>query len=166
MSGYFTGMAKAKKSTIKTKKTKTSVVDALRQVLADSYALMGQTHICHWNVEGPSFFALHAAFEEQYTELFTAVDDIAERIRALGSYSPGGLGNLSKLAGMKELGEKEKANTMVKHLATLHSKLIKDAGIARDLAGDSNDKETEDMMIARIEVHQKTLWMLESYLKT
>jgi starvation-inducible DNA-binding protein len=158
-------MAKAKKTSRKSTPKTTSVVDALKQVLADSYALMGQTHLCHWNVEGPSFFALHAAFEEQYTELFTAVDDIAERIRALGAYSPGGLANLAKLSGMKELKENTKANDMVKHLATLHHKLIKDAATARDLAGDSNDKETEDMMIARIEVHQKTVWMLESYLK-
>lgn len=165
----FLTMAKAKKTSRKTaRKTaskKPSVVDALKQVLADSYALMGQTHLCHWNVEGPSFFALHAAFEEQYTELFTAVDDIAERIRALGAYSPGGLANLAKMADTKELKENEKAENMVKHLASLHAKLIKDAAEARDLAGDTNDKETEDMMIARIEVHQKTSWMLESFLK-
>jgi starvation-inducible DNA-binding protein len=158
-------MAKAKKTSRKSTSKNASVVDALKQVLADSYALMGQTHLCHWNVEGPSFFALHAAFEEQYTELFTAVDDIAERIRALGAYAPGGLANLAKLSGMKELKENEKADTMVKHLASLHGKLITDAATARDLAGDSNDKETEDMMIARIEVHQKTVWMLDSYLK-
>jgi starvation-inducible DNA-binding protein len=158
-------MAKAKKTPRKSTSSKLTVVDALKQVLADSYALMGQTHLCHWNVEGPGFFALHAAFEEQYTELFTAVDDIAERIRALGAYSPGGLANLAKLSGMKEIKGDEKADAMVKHLTVLHTKLIKDAGAARDLAGDSNDKETEDMMIGRIEVHQKTVWMLESYLK-
>lgn len=159
-------MAKTKKPRKKAATAKTgSVNDALRQVLADSYALMGQTHLCHWNVEGPSFFALHTAFEDQYTELFEAVDEIAERIRALGSYAPGGLGNLAELAGMKELGEKVKDATMVKHLADLHHKLIADACVARDLAGDQNDKETEDMMIARIEVHQKTVWMLESFLK-
>lgn len=158
-------MAKTKKTPKRAVKTKTSVVDALRQVLADSYALMGQGHLCHWNVEGPSFFALHMAFEQQYTELFTAVDEIAERIRALGSYAPGGLGNLAMLADMRELGEKTSATKMVQHLATLHSKLIKDAMAARDLAGDAEDKETEDLMIGRIEVHQKTLWMLESYLK-
>lgn len=158
-------MAKAKKTTAKSAKTNSSVVGALRQVLADSYALMAQTHLCHWNVEGPGFFALHTAFEDQYTALFGAVDEIAERIRALGSYAPGGLGNLAKLAGMTELGEKESAKTMVEHIALLHSKLIKDAAVARELAADSNDKETEDMMIGRIEAHQKTLWMLESYLR-
>ncbi|HSH10008.1 MAG TPA: DNA starvation/stationary phase protection protein [Oceanipulchritudo sp.] len=159
-------MAKTKKpSKNKSTAPKASVVDALRLVLADSYALMGQTHLCHWNVEGPSFFALHVAFEGQYTELFTAVDVIAERIRALGSYSPGGLSNLALMAGMKELQEKSPADKMVKHLATLHAKLVNDAKVARDLAGDAGDKESEDLMIGRIEIHQKTLWMLESYLK-
>src|SRR6056297_2871651 len=99
-------MAKTKQASKKSPKKKSSasptVVDSLRQVLADSYALLGQTHICHWNVEGPGFFALHTAFEEQYTELFTAVDEIAERIRSLGAYAPGGLNNLADLAGMKE----------------------------------------------------------------
>lgn len=162
-------MAKTKQASKKSPKKKSSasptVVDSLRQVLADSYALLGQTHICHWNVEGPGFFALHTAFEEQYTELFTAVDEIAERIRSLGAYAPGGLNNLADLAGMKEIGEQTAASDMVKHLASLHSKLVKDAATARDLAADLNDKETEDMMISRIEVHQKTIWMLESYLK-
>lgn len=158
-------MAKTKKQTKKTARGGSKVVDALRQVLADSYALMGQSHICHWNVEGPTFFALHTAFEEQYTELFTAVDEIAERIRALDAYAPGGLGNLAKLAGMKEIPEKASSEAMVKHLATLHAKLIKDACAARDIAAETDDKETEDMMIARIEVHQKTVWMLKAYLK-
>ncbi len=152
------------------KKTSTStgnkkVVDGLRTVLADTYALMGQTHLCHWNVEGPSFFALHNAFEEQYTELFTAADEIAERIRALGAYSPGGLRSLADLAGMNELDEKVSADKMVASLLQDHQKLIKDAGKARDLAGDANDNETEDLMIARIQVHEKTAWMLKSFLK-
>lgn len=158
-------MAKAKTSKkIKTKQP-SSVQDALRQVLADHYALMAQTHLCHWNVEGPSFFALHTAFEGQYTELFTAVDEIAERIRALGAYAPGGLMGLAKIADMAEFGENGAAAKMVRHLADLHAMLIKNAIVARDVAADSEDKETEDLMIGRIEVHQKTLWMLESYLK-
>ncbi|NNM27949.1 MAG: DNA starvation/stationary phase protection protein, partial [Akkermansiaceae bacterium] len=93
--------------------TKSDVVEALRQVVADSYALLGQTHLCHWNVRGPGFFALHTAFEAQYTELFTAIDEIAERVRALGSLAPGGLGNLAKMAGMKELEEDASAEAMV-----------------------------------------------------
>jgi starvation-inducible DNA-binding protein len=158
-------MPKTKKPSRKKTTPALSVVDALRLVLADSYALMGQTHICHWNVEGPGFFALHTAFEQQYTELFTAVDDIAERIRALDAYAPGGLAGLAKLSGMKEIEEDADASSMVAHLAQLHEKLVADAAKARDIAADSNDKETEDQMIARIEVHQKTIWMLKSYLK-
>tara|TARA_B100000941_G_scaffold175427_1_gene125547 strand:- start:288 stop:752 length:465 start_codon:yes stop_codon:yes gene_type:complete len=151
-----------KKTTATTNK---KVVESMRVVLADTYALMGQTHLCHWNVEGPSFFALHTAFEEQYTELFTAADEIAERIRALGAYSPGGLRSLAELAGMNELGEKVTAEKMVASLVQDHTKLIKDAAKARDLAGDANDNETEDLMIARIQVHEKTVWMLKSFLK-
>ncbi|MBC2594434.1 DNA starvation/stationary phase protection protein [Ruficoccus amylovorans] len=141
------------------------VVDSLRVVLADTYALMGQTHLCHWNVEGPSFFALHTAFEAQYTELFTAADEIAERIRALGAYSPGGLRSLADISGLNELGEEVNAEKMVASLVEDHTKLIKDAAKARDLAGEAKDNETEDLMIARIQVHEKTVWMLKSYLK-
>lgn len=141
-----------------------SVIDALRQVVADSYALLGQTHICHWNVRGPGFFALHEAFEQQYTELFTAVDEIAERVRALGAMAPGGLANLSKMAGMHEIGEDAKAEDMVEHLAKCNRGLIDHAAKARELAADADDKETEDLMIGRIQVHEKTVWMLESYL--
>lgn len=149
----------------KNENTDKSVVNALRQVVADTYALLGQLHLCHWNVEGPNFFALHNAFEEQYNELFTAVDEIAERIRALGAYAPGGLGNLAKMAGMQEIEENAKASAMVEHLARAHNKLINDAILARDVAAEKGDKETEDLMISRIESHQKSLWMLESYLK-
>lgn len=144
--------------------TQTDVVDALRQVVADSYALLGQTHLCHWNVRGPGFFALHTAFEEQYTELFTAIDEIAERVRALGSLAPGGLGNLSKMAGFDELKEDASAEEMVKHLAATNRKLVSDLAKARDLAGAANDPQSEDIMIARIQVHEKTIWMLESFL--
>ena len=140
------------------------VVDALRQVVADSYALMGQTHLCHWNVRGTGFFALHTAFEVQYTELFTAIDEIAERIRALGALAPGGLGNLAAMAGMPELEEDADAKAMVKHLADANRKLVQDMGKARELAAEANDPESEDLMIARTQVHEKTIWMLESFL--
>ena len=140
------------------------VVSALRQVVADTYALIGQTHICHWNVRGPSFFSLHTAFEEQYTELFTAVDEIAERIRAKGALAPGGLSNLATLAGISEIAEDASANEMVEHLVQANDKLLDDLKKARDLAGEAEDSETEDLMIARIQVHEKTLWMLRSFL--
>ncbi len=141
-----------------------AVIEALRQVVADSYALIGQTHICHWNVRGPSFFSLHTAFEEQYTELFTAVDEIAERVRALGAFAPGGLSNLANMAGFKEIGEDASAEEMVKHLTHTNEALVENLARARDLAGDSGDTETEDLMISRIQVHEKTIWMLRSYI--
>src|SRR5512134_3097656 len=83
--------------------TPTAVLtQSLNQVLADSYALLSLTHLAHWNVEGPGFFALHAAFQTQYEELFLAIDEIAERIRALDAYAIGGLGTLAQAAQMKE----------------------------------------------------------------
>ncbi|WFB36403.1 DNA starvation/stationary phase protection protein [Kiritimatiellota bacterium B12222] len=141
------------------------VVISLRKVVADSYALMGQTHLCHWNVRGPSFFSLHQAFEEQYTELFTAIDDIAERVRALGALAPGGLANLAALAGTAELKEDASAAEMVKHLCDLNRNLVADLHTAREQAGDAGDNQTEDLMIARLQVHEKTLWMLDSFLE-
>lgn len=152
----------AKKKKMKTETT--PVVDALRQVVADSYALLGQTHLCHWNVRGPSFFSLHTAFEEQYTELFTAIDEIAERIRALGALAPGGLQNLAKMAGMKEIAEDSTSEEMVEHLLAANQRLVEDLMAARDLAGESGDDQTEDLMIGRIQVHEKTIWMLRSFL--
>ncbi|WP_018969441.1 Dps family protein [Rubritalea marina] len=140
------------------------VVAALRQVVADTYALMGQTHLCHWNVRGPGFFALHAAFEEQYTELFTAVDEIAERVRALGALAPGGLGNLAQSSSITELEEDADADAMVAHLASANLVVVESLAAARDAAAAADDSESEDLAIARIQVHQKTIWMLKSYL--
>ena len=148
-----------------TKNTR-DVIEALRQVVADSYALLGQTHICHWNVRGPGFFALHTAFEQQYTELFTAIDEIAERIRALDAFAPGGLRNLASMAGIVEIAEDASADRMVEHLAKTNEHLVKNLKRARDTAGKAGDDQTEDLMIARIQVHEKTIWMLRSYLST
>ena len=149
----------------KTNKTD-AVVHGLRQVVADSYAVLGQTHICHWNVRGPSFFSLHNAFEEQYTELFQAVDGIAERIRALGALAPGGLANLAKMAGMKEIKEDASSTEMVKHLSSANKALVVNLAKVRDAAGDAGDNQSEDMIIGRIQVHEKTIWMLDSFLDT
>ena len=141
-----------------------SLPTALGKVVADSYALLAQTHVCHWNVRGPSFFSLHNAFEAQYTELFTAIDVIAERIRALGELAPGGLLNLAKIADFKEIKTNAKAEDMVKHLHALNKSLVADLMVARELAGKGGDDQTQDLMIARIQVHQKTIWMLSSFL--
>ena len=138
---------------------------SLNQVLADSYALMSLTHLAHWNVEGPGFFALHTAFQTQYEELFTAVDEIAERIRALGHYATGGLGALAATAQMKEFVAPLPQEEYVRALLAANQKLVKDAAVARDLAGAVNDPESQDLMIGRITLHQKTIWMLKSFLK-
>lgn len=144
---------------------KDPVIESLRQVVADTYALIGQTHICHWNVRGPSFFSLHAAFEEQYTELFAAVDELAERIRAKDALAPGGLTRLANMAGIEEIAEDASALDMVKHLVKANEKLLADLKTAKECAAEAGDSESEDMMIARIQVHQKTTWMLKSYLE-
>lgn len=142
-----------------------SLCDSLNQVLADSYALMALTHLAHWNVEGHGFFALHSAFQMQYEELFAAVDEIAERIRSLNAYPIGGLATLAASAQMKEFGSPLSQEEYVRALLGCHEKVVKDATRARDLAGEANDPETEDLMIGRITLHQKTIWMLGSYLK-
>ncbi|MDQ8187402.1 DNA starvation/stationary phase protection protein [Pelagicoccus sp. SDUM812002] len=154
-----------KKKTKKQNKGKTDpVVNGLRQVIADSYALLGQLHHCHWNVTGHGFFSLHNAFEEQYVELFAAIDEIAERVRALGSKAPGGLRRLSDMSEIKEIGEDASAEEMVSHLDKSHRLLIENLKAARDTAADGGDDQTEDLMIARIQVHEKVAWMLSSYL--
>jgi starvation-inducible DNA-binding protein len=137
---------------------------SLNQVLADSYALLSLTHLAHWNVEGPGFFALHAAFQTQYEELFVAIDEIAERIRALDAYAIGGLGTLAQAAQMKEFASPLAQDDYVRALIAANEQLVGDAARARDVAGKANDAESQDLMIARITLHQKTIWMLKSFL--
>jgi starvation-inducible DNA-binding protein len=154
-------------STTKSTKTDSPIVSALNLLLADSYALMALTHHAHWNVEGPGFFALHKAFEEQYEHLFRAVDDIAERVRALDSYALGGLRAFAKEAGMEEFATGAiPAKDYVASLIIAHEKTLNDALAVRDAAGHANDLETQDLAIERITWHQKTTWMLRSYLKS
>jgi starvation-inducible DNA-binding protein len=143
----------------------TRLSDSLNQALADSYALMALTHLAHWNVEGPDFFALHTAFQTQYEELFTAIDEIAERVRARGAYALGGLANLAGVARMKEFSAPLPQEEYVRLLLAASEKLLADAVQARDLAGEANDPESQDLMIGRITIHQKTAWMLRSFLK-
>lgn len=148
-------------------KTDSPVVSALNLLLADSYALMALTHHAHWNVEGPDFFALHKAFEEQYQQLFAAVDEIAERVRALDAYALGGLRAFAKEAGIDEFATGPiPARDYVASLIIAHEKTLNDALALRDAAGRANDLETQDLAIERITWHQKTAWMLKSYLKS
>lgn len=143
-----------------------TLVQTLNLVLADSYALMALTHQAHWNIEGPGFFSLHAAFQTQYEELFAAVDEIAERIRALDAYAVGGLFTLANLAKINESQAPLDQEAWVGLLHEANAKLLADLAMARDLAGRVNDSETQDLMIGRIAVHQKTAWMLRSFLKS
>lgn len=142
------------------------VVKGLQTLLADSYALMAQTHLAHWNVEGPNFFQLHTAFQAQYEELFTAIDEIAERLRALDVLAPGGLQTLAKSSQITEMSTASApAKDFVAHLVESHEILLEGAVALRNAAGDTDDLETQDLAIGRIQTHQKTLWMLRSFLK-
>ncbi len=147
-------------------KSASKITQGLNQVLADTYALMALSHHAHWNVEGPGFFALHAAFEEHYNDLFQAADEIAERVRALDAYAVGGLKALAKLANLDELEAPAPQNDYVAALVDAHEKTARDIRKVKDTAADEGDTETEDMLIARLQVHEKTLWMLKSFLKS
>jgi len=157
-------MSTATKTTTAAKKD-TRVTDALNLVVADTYALMGLTHLAHWNVEGPDFFPLHKAFQEQYEELFEAVDEVAEQIRALDAYAIGGLGTLAKAAQMEEFKAPMSQKDYVAALLVAHEKVVDDVTRCRDIAGETNDLQTQDLMIKRLQSHEKTLWMLKAYLK-
>jgi starvation-inducible DNA-binding protein len=151
-------------STVSAKKN-TKVIDGLNLLVADSYALMALTHLAHWNVEGADFFPLHKAFQAQYEDLFEAVDEIAERVRALDAYAIGGLSALAKLAQMNEFKSPMPQKDYVAALIVAHEKVVDDATGVRNAAGEANDLQTQDLMIKRLQSHEKTLWMLKSYLK-
>lgn len=153
-------------TTAATPSTAAALTTSLNQVLADSYALMSLTHLAHWNVEGQGFFALHTAFQTQYEELFLAVDTIAERIRSLDAYAIGGLGTLAATAGLPEMAAPLAQEAYVQALIEANQKVVADAVLARDLAGAASDAESQDLMIERITLHQKTIWMLKSFLKS
>jgi starvation-inducible DNA-binding protein len=158
-------MSTTTKSTTAAARKDTRLAELLNLVLADSYALMGLTHLAHWNVEGTDFFQLHKAFQEQYENLFEAVDEVAERVRALDAYAIGGLGTLARAAGLEEFKAPMPQKDYVAALIVAHEKVIDDAVRTRDLAGEVGDLQTQDLMIKRLEWHEKTVWMLKSYLK-
>lgn len=147
--------------------TVSGIVECLNQAVADCYGLMGQLHLAHWNVEGTDFLTLHQMFQTQYEDLFTAIDDIAERVRALGSYAEGGL---KQLAGMSRVVEgptaaAASAKDFVSSVLCGHEVVIESLLKTRKLAASAGDAETEDLMIGRIQSHQKDIWFLNSYLK-
>ena len=141
------------------------IAEELGKLLADSYTLYLKTHNYHWNVTGPMFHTLHTLFEEQYTELATAVDDIAERIRTLGQRAPGSYTEFSKLSDVKEETGSPKAEEMVKNLARDHETVSQQAHRIVKLAGEIGDEGTVALASARIEVHEKAAWMLNAHLE-
>lgn len=144
-----------------------TIAEHLNQVVAESYGLLSQLHLAHWNVEGSDFLTLHQMFQAQYEELFVAIDDVAERVRALGCYAVGGLKQLASMTtvaeGPSESGQS--AKDWVSSVLLANEVVIAAAVKARKIAADSGDAETEDLLIARIKEHQKAVWFLNSYLK-
>ena len=141
-----------------------AVVDGLARVLADSYTLYIKTHGHHWNVTGPHFPALHAMFEGQYTELAGAVDQIAERIRAIGAPAPAGYKAFGQLTSIKEKDGTLSAQEMIADLLDGHETVAATAKATLDEAQQAGDEVTVDLMIQRIAVHDKAAWMLRSTL--
>lgn len=140
------------------------IVEGLSRLLADSYTLYLKTHNYHWNVTGPMFTSLHALFEEQYTELAVAVDDIAERIRALGEFAPGSYQAFSKLTAIKEETEVPEAKDMMKNLLNSHEVIIRHSRELLATEAIGSDQVSEDLFIQRMEFHEKNAWMLRSML--
>lgn len=137
------------------------VSDALSQILSDTYHLLIKTHIYHWNVVGPLFYSLHQMLEEQYNDLFQAADVIAERIRALGFLAP--VGMQTPASGLADTDAKDTtAKAMVEDLINDHEEIVRKMRDAATNAGDAKDIVSEDMLVARLTVHEKYLWMLRS----
>jgi starvation-inducible DNA-binding protein len=141
------------------------IAGGLARVLADSYALYLKTHNFHWNVEGPRFHGLHMMFEGQYKELAGAVDEIAERIRALGQYAPGSFGQFARLASVKDEDSVPAADDMVRRLAADHEAVTKTIHSMLPSAQEAGDEVTVGLLVDRLAVHEKTIWMLRSMLK-
>jgi starvation-inducible DNA-binding protein len=142
--------------------TNTQVAKHLSWVLSDTYVLMVKTHGYHWNVTGELFPQLHTLFETQYNELFTAADEIAERIRALDVQAPISMGDFLTHTSVKESTSVPNAQTMIKDLIKSNDNVRLRIAEACDFAGEVGDKGSEDVMIARIKAHDKALWMLRS----
>jgi len=135
---------------------------ALKSVMGDTYALYVKTHGYHWNVTGPRFKSLHEMFMEQYTELWTALDEIAERIRTLGEFAPGSTEQILENATIKPDNSQPDADSMVENLAKGHDMLSTTLKKALDVADEIGDDVTVDLFTQRMTVSQKTAWMLRS----
>lgn len=146
-------------------KDRQDIAAGLSILLADSYTLYLKTHNFHWNVTGPMFQTLHLMFEQHYTELATAVDLIAERIRALGVPAPGSYAEFGKLTSIKEASGVPKAQEMIRQLLDGHEVTSKTASKAFPAAEKVGDQATMDLLTQRLQVHEKTAWMLRSLLE-
>lgn len=140
----------------------TQMTEGLAKLLADTYTLYLKTQYFHWNVTGPHFHSLHKMFEEEYIELAAAVDEIAERIRALGATAPGSFSEFLRLSSIKEETKTPSASEMVEKLLTDHETVIQHLQSLMPVAQKLNDEATLDLLITRTETHQKTAWMLRS----
>ena len=143
---------------------RSEIAGGLSRLLADSYTLYLKTHNYHWNVTGPLFNTLHAMFETQYTELATAVDEIAERIRALGIKAPGSYAAFAQLASVDEASGDENAEDMIRALVTGQEAVVRTAREAFPVAERANDEPTADLLTQRMQIHEKNAWMLRSML--
>ncbi len=141
------------------------IAQGLSRVLADTYTLYLTTHNFHWNVVGPMFNTLHLMFMDQYTELWTALDAIAERIRSLGFPAPGTGREFSRLTSIEEPQGVPEAMQMVRLLVSGHEAVARTARAAFPLAGHGGDESTADLLTQRLQIHEKTAWMLRSLLK-
>ena len=149
-------------------KERAKIADGLSHFLADSYTLYLKTHNFHWNVTGSMFNALHTMFETQYTEEWTALDEIAERIRALGFNAPGSYSEFARLTTIKE--EPGLTNTadwrqMVGQLVSGNEAVCRTAREVLEIADDADDAPTEDLLTQRLQTHEKYAWMLRSLLQ-
>ena len=146
-------------------KQREKIARGLSALLADSYTLYLMTHNFHWNVTGPDFNSLHQMFMAQYSEQWTALDLIAERIRALGHPAPGTYKEFVELASIKEVEGVPKATDMVRHLVSAQEATARTARQLFPLVNTANDQPTADLLTQRLEVHEKTAWMLRSLLE-
>ena len=142
-----------------------AIADGLGRLLADSYSLYLQTHNFHWNVTGPMFQTLHLMFEGQYTELAGAVDLIAERIRSLGFPAPATYGEFVRLSSIKEVAGVPKAEEMIRALVDGQQAVVRTARSLFPVVEKAGDEATADLLTQRIQLHEKTAWMLRSLLE-
>ncbi|GGY09842.1 Dps family protein [Paludibacterium paludis] len=140
------------------------IANGLSRLLADTYTLYLKTHNFHWNVTGPMFQTLHLMFEQHYNELALAVDLVAERIRALGHYAPGSYAEYARLASIPEANGVPSAEDMIRQLVDGHETLCRTARSIFPIVEKASDEPTADLLTQRLQVHEKTAWMLRSLL--